>query len=772
MNPTTEHVFDGRIRVGSIRSKNPHGFGGCIFSGFEVDARGEIVDAKTIVVVKTPGYLLPSVDAVERGETWHVTGSASLHTRTCANFLVTEVEVGAKALHKIRETGELIIYALANNPAFERIGTVTARKIWNAFGEELYAILDAGDATPLAPILGANVAAGLVEAWAKHVSSQTYSFLQSCKIPMRLAQRIVEFYGNDAQKAVTEDGYRLLSFSASWKVVDALATTRLGVGLEDPRRMHAAVEEGLYRLLDRHGHTAVPVQLVIDQLRLLLGGENAAQETNRLVRKCLADTKGNGAYIVENGLYWSAGAYAMEECVAEAIAEMIMVGDRAPNLFMSMLTDGKLNELIDAYETQERAKAGTSFKLTERQRQAVVNCARHRFTVVTGGAGTGKTTVLKCLYYIVTAAGYGISQMALSGRAAKRMQEATGLPAQTIAGYLNSTHQYGGQDESHYLVIDEASMLDLATTYRILWSMPEDARVVLVGDPYQLPPIMPGLIFHILTDLPGIPLVELVEVKRQEDETGIPAAANSVRYGAVPIFGVEGSGKGAIFIPCADEAIHAKTLELFLLAPERTQILSATKKCLRSGARPLSAACCEALTAENREILVPSNLPGAYAKSGFREGDRIMFLKNDWGRGVNNGSIGHISEIVDVPVMNKDGETTLALADFDGTVVPIYESDLTADKPVIEHGYAVTVHKAQGSQWPRVVIPIRHSRILDRTLVYTAMTRAEEEVVLIGDIAALKEAVESPPAAHVRQVGFGHLMRRKLYDRGFRSGRT
>jgi len=766
MNPSTEHIFNGRVRVGSIRSKNPRGFGGCIFSGFEVDARGEIVDAKRLVVVKAPGYLLPSVDAVERGETWQVAGPASLHTRTCAEFLVTAVEVGAKALHKTRETGDLIVYALANNPTFERIGTVTARKLWNAFGEELYEILDAENVAILTPILGADIAAGLVKAWGKHVSAQVYSFLQSCKFPMRLAQRVVDFYGNDAQQALKEDPYRLLSFSGSWKEVDTLALTRFAVETVDSRRLHAAVEESLYRLLDRHGHTAVPEQLVTKQLKLLVGRENATRETERLVSTCLAETRGNGAYIVENDLYWSVGAYAMEEYVAECIAEMITAPDPAPSLFMSSLTDCNLEALIRGYETQEQAMAGKPFELNVQQRQAVVNCVRNRFLVVTGGAGTGKTTVLKCLYRILAAAGYGISQMALSGRAAKRMEEATGVPAQTIAGYLNCTHQDGGQNKSHYLIIDEASMLDLATTYRILRAMPDGSRLVMVGDPYQLPPIMPGLIFQVLTELPRIPLVELVEVKRQEDSTGIPAAANSVRFGTLPLFGAKNGGKGVIFVPCADESILGKTLEIFLQAPEKTQILSATKKCPRSGARPLSAICCEALTSGNPEILVPSSQSGAYARTGFREGDRIMFLKNYWVRGVNNGSIGHIREIVDVPAVNENGEITIAFADFDGTTVPIYESDLIADKPVIEHGYAVTVHKAQGSQWPRVVIPICRSPFLDRTLVYTAMTRAEEEVVLVGDLAALKKAVESPPAAHGRCVGFGHLMRRKLYNDG------
>lgn len=762
--------FEGMVRVSSIRSKKPTGRGGCIFSGYEVNAQGDVVDCRKLIVVKAAGWLLPSIDAVERGEVWHVVGSSVACNRTHDGYRLTEVEVDASTLFKTRETGDVIVFALANNPSFRRVGMVRARKLWNKFGQRLYDILDNGDICSLRKVLDNETATHLIEAWQKHVSGAVYSFLQSSRLPAKLAKKVVDFYGSDTEKALKDDAYRLLSFSAPWPAVDALAQERFAMQLDDPRRLHAAVEESLYRLLDRQSHTAVPIEYIKTQLRKLLAIKNDPDGTERLIRKALDDSKGNGAYISDDsGLYWSVGAYAMEETIAERIVSMIKEPECSPTLFLSAQTGESIKELISQFETLEAEKLGVPFALTDEQRQAVISGTLNRFSVITGGAGTGKTMVLKCLYFVIGKLGYTISQMALSGLAAKRMQDSTGLRAPTIAGYLRKVEaaQEEEGNDSLYIIVDESSMLDLATTYRIFRTMSDGARMVLVGDPYQLPPIMAGLVFHILAETPGIPVVELTQVKRQAHTTGIPAVAKDIRFGTLPALPAAGPG-GVKFISCKTNEIIPKTLEQFAMCPERTQIITALKRCPSSGTIALNDGCCKALSTGSREVLLSTNEKGTYCRSGYREGERIMFTKNDWQRQVNNGSIGHITEVVENPGPgDEDTDTIIAKAEFDDLEVPILESDILGDKPLIEHGYAVTVHKSQGSQWPRVIVPIKSSQILDRTLIYTAITRAEEEVILIGDFDALRLAVERPPAAHARRVGFGHLLRRKLASNTF-----
>ena len=763
--------FEGLVSVSSVRSQNPLGFGGCIFSGFEVDLEGRRSNSGRLYVIIAKGSLLPG--DVSKGERWRISGRITRRDRKeLSGYRIIEVTIEADTpLVKERETGDLIIGLVAKNPRFKRLGEVRMRRLWNKHGEAIYKILDDGDLKALCEDLSSEDATGFIEAWRDHVSGATVSFLSAHGIPNWLSRKIIDFYGTNVKAELEDDPYRLLSFTASWPSVDALAREHFHISDDDPRRLRAAIEESLYRLVDKKGHTCVPSVVVKEQLKRLLGGSGGRDETNRLIDKALADNASNGAYVVtDDNHYWPTGAFIMEDYVAEKIAGLVLTPDPlSPSLFLSSFAIDHIDRLIDEFEQQEHVRLKREFILNEAQRMAVHNCVNNRFSLITGGAGTGKTTVLRCLYYVLTKSHYSICQMALSGRAAKRMQTATGFKATTIAGYLRKSKDIQSNlGEFGYYVIDEASMLDISTTYQILRSISEDRsiRIVMVGDPCQLPPIMAGLVLHILAEDARIPAVHLAVCKRQEEMSGIPAVASSVRHGVVPAL-ISDSG-GVRFISCSENEILGKTLEIFSVSPNDTQILCATKNCSWSGTKAINAVCREHFSKGQHELLVRSDaIKGAFGYCGLRLTDRAMFTKNDYGRGINNGSIGCIIEIYDVP-KGVDGyaEPAIAKGEFDGIEVEIFESHVAGKHPILELGYAVTVHKAQGSQWPRVIVPIRQSRNLDRTLLYTAVTRAESEVILVGDMTVLRKAIERMPIPRTRAVGLGKLLHRKLATLG------
>jgi exodeoxyribonuclease V alpha subunit len=324
--------------------------------------------------------------------------------------------------------------------------------------------------------------------------------------------------------------------------------------------------------------------------------------------------------------------------------------------------------------------------------------------------------------------------MALAGRAAVRMQEAAGRPASTIAAFLRRAEaKEVVLGPESMLVIDEASMLDLPTFYRILRQVPSEARILLVGDPGQLPPIGFGLVLHALVDDPRIPKVELVRVYRQTDATGIPAVGRALRAGTLPSLPAEvaGAGSGVVMIPrpggVRTEDVVDVVADLGGFAQD-LRVLSATKA---------GPAGIEALNARFHAIMAA----GRPEAKGFAEGEPVMFLKNDYRRDLRNGSLGVVKAV---------GEGAI-VCDFDGAEHEFAGAGLDD----LTLAYAITIHKAQGSQFRTVVVPVAQSRLLDRSLVYTAVTRAVDLAVLIGPVAVLSKAVAREQAADRREVALG-----------------
>lgn len=726
------------VRVQSIRSQNPYGRGGCIFVGTEINEMGDVVDAKSYFVIKATGSQLGD-GRVQPGQWWRVTGESESYERTVNGYLVRERQIKAAQVSLMRMSGEHIVTFMAECDDFHGIGMVKARKLWAVFGEELYGHLDNGDVEVLSRVLTEESAKQVVAAWALQGSARTLQWLQGSGIDVAVGRKLIAYFGAEAQERLEEDPYRLLSFCATWPKVDKLARDHFAVEETDPRRLQGAVEEALYRVFG-DGHTRIPIPMLVSRLASVLDGPCL-----EMAREALANGLSNGSFVIgASGNVHPIGARVMEATVARAMLARLTVATNLP-----LLHPAHVDAIVAAYEANE------GITLNVEQRLAIHTSTANALSLIVGGAGVGKTTVLKALYQVYDETRTRIFQVALAGRAAKRMMEATGRPASTIASFLKMAKEDDLAGRC-VLVVDEASMVDIITMSRLCEMLPTHVRIVLAGDTGQLMPVGPGLVLHALARLPGIPKVELKVVKRYGGE--IALAAQAVRDGNWPELASDATAVIA-FLPCAAPAIADLVVGLYAEDVENTQILSARKNSA-DGTKAINTLCQSRFTRHGRPLLVYLDEFQSMAGTGFYLGDQLLCTRNLWDWGLQNGSLGCLVDIEDTPrlLTNSEGAEIGHVLGWvlwdDGERRPILESMLDD----IELGNAVTVHKAQGSQWRRVIVVLTGSRMLDRTLIYTAMTRAQSQVILVGDPVATRRAVEGPPRANTRMVGLDSLL--------------
>jgi exodeoxyribonuclease V alpha subunit len=618
--------------------------------------------------------------------------------------------------------GATIVRHLAEDPAFEGIGYATAAKLWEAFGQRLYSVLGNGDVRRLTPVLGAERAEALAQAWKEKLAEgDVVVWLDEHGFEARLAKKIVRLWGESAAAKLRASPYVMMAL-ADWSAVDA-AGRLMGVSPDSPQRLVAAVEAALYARLEQHHTWTARAELVQDVRRRL---KCATGEAERAVELAIAD---RAAIAVGDGLQ-AAGAHMMERYVADRIRAMLEL----PAMGDLIARDVSSSEL---YAWLDRSGHDLGVPLDAEQREAVRIAVQEGCGIVRGGAGVGKTTVLRAVAAACAAFGRTVHLMALAGRAAVRIREATGWPATTIAAFLKAVEAKSvSLGPESLVVVDEASMLDLPTAYRILRCLPDGCRLLLVGDPGQLPPIGFGLVLHALVERAEIPAIELTKVYRQTEATGIPAVAKSVRAGDLPVLpDSAGQHRHGVVLVRAEEASTDDIVDVVAAMggfADDLRILCAVK------AGPVGT---EALNQRFHEIFAVGR--PRHPTKYFADGEPVMFLRNDYRLDLRNGSLGR--------VVGVDGAALQV--EFDGithALSGIALEDLTL-------AYAVTVHKAQGSSFRRIVIPIQPTRLLDRSLVYTAITRATDLAVLVGDAAILRRALEKTAHADRRETALRQM---------------
>jgi exodeoxyribonuclease V alpha subunit len=752
------------IRVLTIRSDNPLGKGGCIFYGVAIDEVGTALGDEHFVVA-APFNLLAAIE-VEVGQWWRVSGAVSTYTSLRNGYQIREQQIDPLEMRLLLPSGQHIVTLLANGKHFAGVGISKATRLWQRFGEELQELLESGQKHLLASVQGVSpdTADQLIEGWKLYGQSSVLHLLSRFGIDHNTAQTVLEYFGNETADALAEDPYRLLSFSASWKSVDLIALKHFDLALDDPRRTNGAIEEVLYRLFSE-GHTAPSKSVVLRRLGILLNGSSTSLESlSHSSLSCVLERSlehGMCLSIDEGERVQQVGAWAMEKKVAEFIADRLssVATNRGSTDDLFRQDCQVIDRILDHQPS--------SIQLTVEQQAAVQTVATQRVGLISGGAGVGKTTVLKTLYAYFHAIGLPVIQVAIAGRAAQRMREATGRPARTLASLLYSRNQ-GELDEPFVLVIDEASMVDILTMYRLCHVLPEHANLLMVGDTGQLMPVGPGLVFHNLAQDHRIPHARLTQVMRHG--SSIASVSASIRGGEWPEMGSNDVDAVAFLRPTTGSSTTESPLQtsdhilrLYLRSPESTQILCAHKNG-PLGVRALNKLCQDTVGIYQPRLQVWNAEFQMFADTGFRLGDPIVCMKNLKEMGLQNGSLGRITSLEEPSAQQSKtdrlGEVTvLAWAAWDDGARRPITSDLLQN---LNLAYALTIHKAQGSEWPIVIVPIVRSRLLDRSLIYTAITRAQQQVLLMGDEPAAKAAVARNTRASQRSSGLSYHLAEQL----------
>ncbi|WP_290922327.1 AAA family ATPase [Halodesulfovibrio sp.] len=674
---------------------------------------GHLEDGKSIRVVARSG-VLPRQPVV--GELWEIAGHYREHQ-------IYGQQLYASSGKNVVPKGALLIQYLAAHPEFAGVGKTKAKALYDVFGDQLVDILNAGDADTLTCVVTSSLADRIISVWAEQQEdTAVIAFLDKYGFEANLANKLKKVWGANAIAMLERNPYYMLAFS-SWKRVDA-AAMKMNIPIDDSRRLVGAVEAVLYdRLQD--GHTLTPSQMLQNRLTDFLGRWIDLDVKTYAIALALEE---NAIVGDKNFGYQPVGAAALEQRIAGRIQNMVQKGC-SPH-FMRGAPEKK-KQILE--EVVAKCESAQGFQLNLQQQQALHLVFGNAFSVVTGGAGVGKTTVLRVVNAVAKRLGISVIQMALAGRAAKRMTEVTKHDAITIARFL---HQIKSSEfeipSGSLIIIDEASMLDLPSTFRILSSLPDNVHVVFVGDAAQLPPVGFGLVFHQLVKSDVIPRVELTEVHRQAAETGIPQIAASVRDSIVPdLPSYAGKSLGVSFVDCDQKDILSVLERLSTdWNGKEFQILAAT----RQG---------EAGIERINTHFYRQNMGKKIVFGQLKVNDPVIHLRNDYDRNLMNGTLGHI--------VSFDGQGDIDVkVDFEGV---IHSFSIEEVLEVVELAYAVSVHKAQGSQFQRVIVVVTKSRLFDHALVYTALTRGVEQVVFVGDKGAFEMAVRNCALSSRRQIG-------------------
>ncbi|MDI5891109.1 AAA family ATPase [Halomonas rhizosphaerae] len=691
-------------------------------------------------VARCSWTLVPDSALPCNGQRWALRGSLSIYKQ--------EQQIDVEHAELLRPSGKNLIAWIAGCPDIPGVGQVKAQKLYDCFGPELVSLIEQKDIDALSAFISPEAAGLLCHALEKYQVAQTLVWLDQVGMPRRIGQRIVDCYAEKARAKIEANPYALISFEARWVTVDAQARQRFSVPEDDPRRLEAAVEETLYRGL-KDGHTCLPEKDVKRRLKALLGDAD-------LVEQALA-IGGSSQYRKVGDLYQPTGTYLIELEIAQRLSG-IAAGELARQSSLFAADEVDHDTVQAAIRRYERTQG---FALSNEQRQAVLGSVNTYLSLILGGAGTGKTTVLKALYEALEAVrpGVAIYQLALAGRAAQRMQEATGRDSYTIAAFLARVAEVQlGPDA--LVVVDEVSMVDVILFYRLLRDIPPGTRLILVGDPSQLPPIGPGLVLHALAGHPAVAQTELKVVKRQSEASGILPVASAVRRHRLPEYAAyQGRGSGVSFIDCPeyglDEAVEQLYAELGGNGADYcVQILSTTRSNL-GGVKHLNQRLHDRYRRDAAPVYcIDSQFGVAPAKTleyvPLKVGDLVIFTKNDYTLGLRNGSLGRIIDALPVAY----AESECCRVDFEGIEYTLKTAQLES----LSHAYAITVHKSQGSQFSRVIVPIRRSRLLDQALIYTSITRGVDQVVLIGNREAAGAAILAPASAARRHVSLPGLL--------------
>jgi len=674
-----------------------------------------------------------ALPGVECGETLHLTGEWTRHPEHGAQFKVaafrSELPASVYGIRKYLGSGLV-----------PGIGRVYANKIVDAFGTDTFRVLSEESARLRSvPGIGRKRAAAIKVAWdGKRTERELYIFLQTYGVSPSQCVKLVKQYGPQAKAVLTGEPYRVAREieGIGFRTADRIAIN-LGFANDAPPRLDAGI---LYAMetLQEEGHTAIGEERLRDHATEMLETSadlvaariEALVGAKHLVRHAAAP---GGQPLPLSGLVQLPPTDRAERKIAEVVARLPAAASGLPPI------------KVEAAMEWAEGKAGFAFH--ELQRSAVRNALTHKMSILTGGPGTGKTSTLRSLVSILKAKGVRVHMAAPTGRAAQRLAETTGGYASTIHRLLKYDPAAGfTANESHplstdFLIVDEVSMLDTRLASALLQAVPSRAHLLLVGDTDQLPSVGAGNVLQDLITASRAPVTRLSVIFRQKGQSGIVTTAHAINSGdtslppvSASVEAVHPSADLAFIVADSAEDCVRKVIQICTeLIPRGpggldpvsdVQVMAPMHKGV-AGVANLNLQLQEALNGRARGIRTPSG--------EFRAGDKVIQLRNNYDKNLFNGDIGTVTA--------TDAGSGEVRAGFDGESHTFTRGE-TGDLAL---AYAISIHKSQGSEYPVVVVPLlkAHFMMLQRNLLYTAVTRGRRRVFIVGEPAAYAMAVRN-----------------------------
>lgn len=614
--------------------------------------------------------------------------------------------------------------------AINGIGPAMAKKIVAEFGEKTLEIIAKSPNELLkVPGIGKKTAEKISTSYLEQSElTEIMVWLENHGISNTYAGKIFAKYGSFAIDIMEKDIYRLFQDieGIGFLTADKLAFN-LGIQREDKRRIISGIDYALMQLCN-NGHCCIPEMALVDKTAKIL------QVNNQIIFTILKERIDNGSLNTEivggETLIYPPYLYYAEKKVATRLLQLQQATEP--------LSEDNLSLFIKVWEKDNQ------IQLAQKQKEAIKACLHHGVLVLTGGPGTGKTTVIKGILSILKAQGLKIRLAAPTGRAAKRLSETTGQKALTIHRLLEANNlaqddnlQLGfskdidDQLDADVIILDEVSMVDIVLMHHFLNAVPDGCRIILVGDTDQLPAVGPGSVLKDIIRSQKVPAIRLDEIFRQAQTSMIIQNAHIINAGRLPDLRKQYSD--FVFYELNDDtSITQKILDLCTKdlphegfdVLKDVQILSPMHRFL-CGVENLNLMLQEQLNPKKNQDELK------YSSQTFRVGDKVMHIRNNYQKNVFNGDIGFIQD-----VNNKK----LTVDYFDHIVT--YEKNELNELTL---AYASSVHKSQGSEYKVVIIPLStsHYIMLQRNLLYTAITRAKQKVIIIGSKKALMTAIQS-----------------------------
>ena len=601
------------------------------------------------------------------------------------------------------------------------IGETTAKKIVDKFKDKtLDVILNDKEKLKGIPRLSEekiNKIHNILETY--QGSSKMVIEMTSLGFNNKEAMNILKKYGSNSLDKIKDNIYNLIDdMEFNFNIIDDIASN-MGIIKTDDRRIEALIIYLMKELCFENGDTYLFKEDIYNKIISYVSDIDIEKLEELLI---LLNKKGK--IVIDNDKYYLKSYYDAEEYITYRLC---------------YLNDMKKNKIKDLENVINKLEKTNNITYDNVQKDAIMKALNNNLTIITGGPGTGKTTIIKAIVYLLRyelkAKIDDIALLAPTGRAAKKIMETTNIPAFTIHKYLGwdkerntfMVDEYSPNPEK-YIIIDEVSMIDNILMSSLLKGIRRDVKLILVGDYYQLPSVAPGQVLKDLIDSDMIDVIKLKSLYRQKEESYIPILATEIKDKDISdSFLMKKDDYN--FINCSNDEVMLYIEQIVLKAINKgytdkdIQILAPMYKSL-NGIDNLNKLLQRIFNKED-----PSKNELVFSDVVYRVGDKVLQLVNDPDNNVYNGDIGYISAIINSKrSVSKKNEIWV---DFDGNIVTY-----TPDKYInIRHGYAISVHKAQGSEFPMVIMPIVNSfnRMLYNKLIYTAVTRAKKALILVGD---------------------------------------